>query len=164
MPRLWHGDHLLWEPRFLLRKDEDDEWDSGSLIPRSGNYNYVSISQNCVQCMSVCMSYSLIVLFGCLMHLHTPPFLPAKLSPSQTHIVHRPLIRPPWLRPPHQLGGPLGTMYELRKMNEAAALASKALLEVFLQARDKKSSGTVSYAAPTRGVSWSPHPCHPVGQ
>eukprot|EP00668_Euglena_longa_P028642 GGOE01035932.1.p2 GENE.GGOE01035932.1~~GGOE01035932.1.p2 ORF type:complete len:127 (+),score=43.24 GGOE01035932.1:1-381(+) len=26
MPRLWHGDALLWEPRFALKKKEDDEW------------------------------------------------------------------------------------------------------------------------------------------
>eukprot|EP00667_Euglena_gracilis_P000300 EG_transcript_300 len=26
MPRLWHGDALLWEPRALLKKKDDDEW------------------------------------------------------------------------------------------------------------------------------------------
>eukprot|EP00667_Euglena_gracilis_P008688 EG_transcript_8813 len=26
MPRLWHGDVLLWEPLCVLKKGEDDEW------------------------------------------------------------------------------------------------------------------------------------------
>eukprot|EP00667_Euglena_gracilis_P000374 EG_transcript_374 len=56
MPRLYHGDLLLWEPRFVLRKGDDDEW-----------------------------------------------------------------------------------MYELKKMSDGAALTSKALLDVFLLARDKKA-------------------------
>eukprot|EP00667_Euglena_gracilis_P017017 EG_transcript_17878 len=26
MPRLWHRDALLWEPRAVLKKGEEDEW------------------------------------------------------------------------------------------------------------------------------------------
>eukprot|EP00667_Euglena_gracilis_P000343 EG_transcript_343 len=64
LPRLWHGDQLLWEPRAVLKKWEDDEW-----------------------------------------------------------------------------------MYELRKMNEGAALISKALLEVFQFAKEKASAADLSASA-----------------
>lgn len=35
MPRLWHGEALLWEPLFVLKKKGDDEWASGAAHPNA---------------------------------------------------------------------------------------------------------------------------------